>query len=244
MYFFQASNPGQFENDSDALWQRGPVTDSVVCHGRVGINTDAPDEALVVCGNVKVMGTVMHPSDSRAKQDIQEISMGQASDTSSDTCVRSAGCSWPLPCGTRGISTLSPVMWDCLTVMSAGTVRNLCWNRKAVSAQENGLNRTGAVGYDSTALASQAGSLPVIFHRPLPFLPRIVSCWMQPFLSISKFPSPCSSSEHCLSPVPDHISPGPLQPLPPRAPGTGPASCHLPHASPFPQQQLLLLSSH
>lgn len=110
MYFFQASNPGQFENDSDALWQRGPVTDSVVCHGRVGINTDAPDEALVVCGNVKVMGTVMHPSDSRAKQDIQEISMGQASDTSSDTCVRYAGCSWPLPRGTRGISTLSPVM--------------------------------------------------------------------------------------------------------------------------------------
>ncbi|ELK02492.1 Myelin protein regulatory factor, partial [Pteropus alecto] len=69
----RASNPGQFENDSDALWQRGPVPESVVCHGRVGINTDAPDEALVVCGNVKVMGTVMHPSDSRAKQNIQEV---------------------------------------------------------------------------------------------------------------------------------------------------------------------------
>lgn len=110
MYFFQASNPGQFENDSDALWQRGPVPESVVCHGRVGINTDAPDEALVVCGNVKVMGTVMHPSDSRAKQNIQEVSKGQALDTSSDTCVRSAGHSWPLPRITRGISTLSPVM--------------------------------------------------------------------------------------------------------------------------------------
>ncbi|XP_023376547.1 myelin regulatory factor-like protein isoform X1 [Pteropus vampyrus] len=69
----RASNPGQFENDSDALWQRGPVPESVVCHGRVGINTDVPDEALVVCGNVKVMGTVMHPSDSRAKQNIQEV---------------------------------------------------------------------------------------------------------------------------------------------------------------------------
>ncbi|XP_043823624.1 myelin regulatory factor-like protein [Dromiciops gliroides] len=69
----RASNPGQFENDSDVLWQRGHVPESVVCHGRVGINTDAPDEALVVCGNMKVMGTVMHPSDSRAKQNIQEV---------------------------------------------------------------------------------------------------------------------------------------------------------------------------
>ncbi|XP_060050930.1 myelin regulatory factor-like protein [Erinaceus europaeus] len=69
----RASNPGQFENDSDALWQRGQVADSVVCHSRVGINTDAPDEALVVCGNMKVMGTIMHPSDSRAKLNIQEV---------------------------------------------------------------------------------------------------------------------------------------------------------------------------
>ncbi|XP_053082466.1 myelin regulatory factor-like protein isoform X3 [Acinonyx jubatus] len=69
----RASNPGQFENDSDALWQRGQVPESVVCHGRVGINTDAPDEALVVCGNMKVMGTIMHPSDSRAKHNIQEV---------------------------------------------------------------------------------------------------------------------------------------------------------------------------
>nr|XP_008255002.1 myelin regulatory factor-like protein isoform X1 [Oryctolagus cuniculus]XP_051702399.1 myelin regulatory factor-like protein isoform X1 [Oryctolagus cuniculus] len=69
----RASNPGQFENDSDALWQRGQVPESVVCHGRVGINTDAPDEALVVCGNMKVMGTILHPSDSRAKQNVQEV---------------------------------------------------------------------------------------------------------------------------------------------------------------------------
>uniref|UniRef100_A0A8C5L9H4 Myelin regulatory factor-like protein n=1 Tax=Jaculus jaculus TaxID=51337 RepID=A0A8C5L9H4_JACJA len=69
----RASNPGQFENDSDALWQRGQVPESVVCHGRVGINTDAPDEALVVCGNMKVMGTIMHPSDRRVKQRIQEV---------------------------------------------------------------------------------------------------------------------------------------------------------------------------
>ncbi|XP_054844889.1 myelin regulatory factor-like protein [Eublepharis macularius] len=69
----RASNPGQFENDSDLLWQRGHVPDSVICHGRVGINTDAPDEALVVGGNMKVMGAVMHPSDRRAKQNIQEV---------------------------------------------------------------------------------------------------------------------------------------------------------------------------
>ncbi|MEQ2191220.1 hypothetical protein XENOCAPTIV_023986, partial [Xenoophorus captivus] len=41
-----ASNPGQFETDSDTLWQRGSVPEAAVCHGRVGINTDSPDEAL------------------------------------------------------------------------------------------------------------------------------------------------------------------------------------------------------
>lgn len=71
----KASNPGQFENDSDMLWQRGQIPDSVVCHGRIGINTDSPDEALVVCGNAKIMGNVMHPSDKRAKQNIQEVSV-------------------------------------------------------------------------------------------------------------------------------------------------------------------------
>uniref|UniRef100_A0A8D0DUY2 Myelin regulatory factor like n=1 Tax=Salvator merianae TaxID=96440 RepID=A0A8D0DUY2_SALMN len=69
----RASNPGQFENESEVLWQHGHVPESIVCHGRVGINTDAPDEALVVCGNMKVMGAVMHPSDSRAKQNIQDV---------------------------------------------------------------------------------------------------------------------------------------------------------------------------
>lgn len=69
----QASNPGQFEMDGDALWQRGAVQDAVVCQSRVGINTDSPDEALVVCGNAKVMGAIMQPSDCRAKQNIQEV---------------------------------------------------------------------------------------------------------------------------------------------------------------------------
>ncbi|XP_017350307.1 myelin regulatory factor-like protein isoform X1 [Ictalurus punctatus] len=69
----RASNPGQFENDSEALWIKGQTPDSLVCQGLVGINTDSPDEALVVCGNAKIMGTVMHPSDSRAKENIKEV---------------------------------------------------------------------------------------------------------------------------------------------------------------------------
>ncbi|KAI4878047.1 hypothetical protein NFI96_011653 [Prochilodus magdalenae] len=69
----RASNPGQFENDSEVLWQKGQTSDAVVCQGRVGVNTDTPDEALVVCGNAKIMGTVMHPSDRRAKDNIQEV---------------------------------------------------------------------------------------------------------------------------------------------------------------------------
>lgn len=73
----RASNPGQFEVDSDTLWQRGTTQDSVVCQGRVGINTDSPDEALVVCGNAKVMGAIIQPSDSRAKQNIQEVDSEQ-----------------------------------------------------------------------------------------------------------------------------------------------------------------------
>ncbi|XP_013361890.1 PREDICTED: myelin regulatory factor isoform X2 [Chinchilla lanigera] len=69
----RASNPGQFESDSDVLWQRAQVPDTVFHHGRVGINTDRPDEALVVHGNVKVMGSLLHPSDLRAKELVQEV---------------------------------------------------------------------------------------------------------------------------------------------------------------------------
>ncbi|KAK0145120.1 Myelin regulatory factor [Merluccius polli] len=69
----RASNPGQFESDSEVLWQRGQMPDSVYHHGRVGINTDRPDEALVVHGNIKVMGSLVHPSDIRAKENVQEV---------------------------------------------------------------------------------------------------------------------------------------------------------------------------
>ncbi|XP_067359086.1 myelin regulatory factor isoform X6 [Channa argus] len=68
-----ASNPGQFESDNEVLWQRGQLPDSVYHHGRVGINTDRPDESLVVHGNLKVMGSLVHPSDIRAKENVQEV---------------------------------------------------------------------------------------------------------------------------------------------------------------------------
>ncbi|XP_072125388.1 myelin regulatory factor-like protein [Mobula birostris] len=69
----RASNPSQFEHDHEATWQQGHSPNTIVCHGQVGINTDTPDEALVVCGNVQVMGTIMHPSDQRAKENIHEV---------------------------------------------------------------------------------------------------------------------------------------------------------------------------
>ncbi|KAE8607000.1 hypothetical protein XENTR_v10010959 [Xenopus tropicalis] len=69
----RASNPGQFESDSEVLWQRGQLPDTVFHHGRIGINTERPDEALVVHGNVKIMGSLMHPSDIRAKESVEEV---------------------------------------------------------------------------------------------------------------------------------------------------------------------------
>ncbi|XP_064818194.1 myelin regulatory factor-like [Oncorhynchus masou masou] len=38
----RASNPGQFESDSEVLWQRGQLPDSVYHHGRVGISFYRP----------------------------------------------------------------------------------------------------------------------------------------------------------------------------------------------------------
>ncbi|XP_043289934.1 myelin regulatory factor-like protein isoform X2 [Venturia canescens] len=76
--FVQASNPGQFESEGTGVgaeggWQRGAAPDSVYHAGRVGINTDRPDEALVVHGNMKVTGHIVQPSDARAKQNVQEV---------------------------------------------------------------------------------------------------------------------------------------------------------------------------
>lgn len=69
----QASNPGQFENDLELSWQKGYTPESIYHAGRVGINSDRPDESLVVHGNVKVTGHIIQPSDSRAKTNIEEM---------------------------------------------------------------------------------------------------------------------------------------------------------------------------
>ncbi|XP_046741510.1 myelin regulatory factor-like protein isoform X4 [Diprion similis] len=76
--FTQASNPGQFESEGSGVgaeggWQRGAAPDSVYHAGRVGINTDRPDEALVVHGNMKLTGHIVQPSDVRAKQNVEEV---------------------------------------------------------------------------------------------------------------------------------------------------------------------------
>ncbi|CAG7785964.1 unnamed protein product [Allacma fusca] len=68
-----ASNPGQFESDMELSWQKGHTAESIYHAGRVGINTDRPEEALVVFGNVKITGQITHPSDLRAKENIREI---------------------------------------------------------------------------------------------------------------------------------------------------------------------------
>ncbi|XP_013412018.1 myelin regulatory factor isoform X3 [Lingula anatina] len=69
----RASNPGQFDNDMEVTWQKGHTSDSVYHPGRVGINTDRPEEALQVHGNVKLTGHIIQPSDKRAKTDIKEV---------------------------------------------------------------------------------------------------------------------------------------------------------------------------
>ena len=73
--FWQASNPGQFQDSEvePVKWQPGQMPNSVFHSGKVGINTDSPDEALTVAGNVKVMGTIMQPSDQRGKEDITKV---------------------------------------------------------------------------------------------------------------------------------------------------------------------------
>ncbi|KAI6661726.1 Myelin regulatory factor-like isoform X3 [Oopsacas minuta] len=64
----RASNPSQFENDIDYMWTRCNSPDAIYHSGRVGVNTDHPDEALVVYGNLKLSGQLLKPSDRRYKE--------------------------------------------------------------------------------------------------------------------------------------------------------------------------------
>ena len=69
----QASNPGQFESDVEYTFQRGSYPESIYHMGRVGVNTDKPDEALVIHGNLRLTGKFLQPSDRRAKHNIKEV---------------------------------------------------------------------------------------------------------------------------------------------------------------------------
>lgn len=69
----RASNPGQFDNDVDVTWQKGQTPDSVYHVGRVGVNTEHPEEALTVHGNMRLTGHLLQPSDLRAKENLREL---------------------------------------------------------------------------------------------------------------------------------------------------------------------------
>jgi hypothetical protein len=42
-------------------------------HGRVGINTDRPDEALTIHGNLRLTGALLQPSDERLKHALRPV---------------------------------------------------------------------------------------------------------------------------------------------------------------------------
>ncbi|CAG0920487.1 unnamed protein product [Notodromas monacha] len=69
----RASNPGQFENDSEIMWMKSPSSpENIFHHGKVGINTDAPDQAMTIYGNLKLTGQILQPSDCRVKEHVRE----------------------------------------------------------------------------------------------------------------------------------------------------------------------------
>lgn len=70
----RASNPGQFETEQNIHWVKGTTMNSVYHQGNVGINTDSPDEALCVRGNIRMTGSVLQVSDKRVKQNIRRRS--------------------------------------------------------------------------------------------------------------------------------------------------------------------------
>lgn len=76
----RSSNPSQFEYDGEALWIPGADAESVCHMGRVGINVESPDEALVVHGNVKVTGAIYQPSDLRIKDILAPVDPSKALD--------------------------------------------------------------------------------------------------------------------------------------------------------------------
>lgn len=62
----------------ELCWQKGHTSESIYHAGKVGINTDRPDESLVVHGNLKVTGHIVQPSDLRAKFEVEEVNWRNA----------------------------------------------------------------------------------------------------------------------------------------------------------------------
>ncbi|PSN54011.1 hypothetical protein C0J52_10163, partial [Blattella germanica] len=111
-----ASNPGQFESDVELCWQKGHTPESIFHAGRVGINTDRPDEAMVIHGNLKVTGHIVQPSDRRAKENIQERILPEAVHTAGDII---------LPNGRR-IDNFLVVNKERIFMENVGAVKELC----------------------------------------------------------------------------------------------------------------------
>lgn len=53
------------------------LTVDILLQGKVGINTETPDEALTVVGNVQVTGQILQPSDVRLKTNITQVLLNQ-----------------------------------------------------------------------------------------------------------------------------------------------------------------------
>ncbi|KAL5502750.1 hypothetical protein EMCRGX_G009571 [Ephydatia muelleri] len=67
----RASNPGHFDNDCDYMWLKSSTgSEAIYHHGKVGINTEKPEEALTVNGHIQLTGQLLQLSDMRLKRNI------------------------------------------------------------------------------------------------------------------------------------------------------------------------------
>lgn len=83
------------------------------------------------------------------------------------------------------------------------------WDWNMLPTQENGAHLTGAVGNDSLEGLYKQNVSELL---AMGYCPSYHACQLLElafFFAISRCPSPCPSSRHCLSPVPAQISPEP-----------------------------------
>lgn len=100
----RASNPGQFESEPTVAWVKGASAGSISHHGSVGINTDSPDEALCVQGNIRLSGAILQPSDKRVKTDVVTLDSRQQLQTLRNLNLYRYQLTqeWAETCGRRG----------------------------------------------------------------------------------------------------------------------------------------------